>query len=110
MNPLVMGGSLIQSSFGVQSAHNLEAVIARQRADGYFDLQHYWRITTRPDVEWKIGATITTAARGPATICQRPRPSGGNGNFEVAVPVDGGIAHFWLDNSISGPRPWHKVP
>jgi Domain of unknown function (DUF4185) len=108
MNPLVMGGSLIQSDFGGPGAHNLEAVVARPRADGPFDLQHYWRLTTRPDRTWHLGATITAAARGPATICQRPSP-GGHGNFEVVVPVDGGLAHFWLDNTLSGPRPWNRV-
>lgn len=110
MNTLITGGSLMQSDFGGDGAHNLEAVITRPRADGRFDLQHYWRAMNRPDTTWNTGATISTAALGPATICQRPTPNGGHGNFEAVVPVDGGLAHFWLDNTLSGPRPWNRVP
>src|SRR4030095_1627555 len=110
MSALIMGGSLIQSDFGGDGTRNLEAVIARPRADGRLDVQHYWRAAGRPDLGRNIGATISTEARGPATICQRPARSGAHGNFEVAVPLDGGIAHFWLDNTQSGPRLWNRVP
>jgi hypothetical protein len=110
MSALIMGGSLIQSDFGGAGAHNLEAVIARPGTNGRHDVQHYWRATVFPDMTWSPGATISTEARGPATICQRPAPPGGHGNFEVAVALDGGIAHFWLDNTQSGPRPWNRVP
>ena len=71
MATLITGGSLIQSSFGADGAHNLEAVIARPRRDGRFDLQHYWRLTNRPDAYWNIGATLPVDAAGPAAICQR---------------------------------------
>jgi Domain of unknown function (DUF4185) len=108
MAPLIMSGSLIQSSFG-DGPHNLEAVVARPRGNETFDIDHYWLPLVRPDSEWQRGATISTAALGPASMCQRPLERG-NGNFEVAVPEHGGIVHYWLDNSVAGPRPWNRVP
>ena len=108
MAPLITSGSLIQSSFGA-GPHNLEAAVARPQRDGAYDIDHYWLALQRPDSEWQRGATIATSARGPASMCQRPGSSG-RGNFEVAVPESSGIAHYWLDNSIGGPRPWHRVP
>ena len=110
MGALIMGGSLIESDFASAGAHNLEALIGRPRADGLVDIQHYWRAMPRPDTSWNLGATVITAARGPATLCQRPAAPGVHGNFEAAIPLDGGIAHFWLDNSQTGARSWNRVP
>ncbi|MGB7217601.1 MAG: DUF4185 domain-containing protein [Vicinamibacterales bacterium] len=108
MAPLITGGSLIQSTFGAGPPHNLEAVVGRRLPDGAYDIQHYWLSLRQPDAEWQRGATISSVASGPASLCQRPGP--GNGNFEAAVLEGGGVAHYWLDNSVSGPRPWHRVP
>jgi hypothetical protein len=109
MSTLIMGGSLIQSDFGDNGRHNFEAVIARPRTDSHFDLQHYWRQTISPNMTWNLGGLISATALGPGTITQRPSSQAGHGNFEVVVPVDGGLAHFWLDNKLSGPRPWNRV-
>jgi hypothetical protein len=109
MATLITGGSLIQSSFGADGAHNLEAVIARPHHDGRFDLQHYWRLTNRPDAYWNTGATLPVDAAGPAAICQRGNHGGVHGNFEVVVPVVGGLAHLWCDNDPASASGWHRV-
>jgi hypothetical protein len=109
VSTLITGGSLIQSSFGFDGAHNLEAVIARPRGDGLFDVQHYWRLTDRPDAPWNTGATLPVDATGPGSMCQRGSSGGVNGNFEVVVPVARGLAHVWLDNNPASASGWHRV-
>jgi hypothetical protein len=115
MTTLISGGSLIQSSFpGTQTAHgNLEAVIGRVLGGDLLEIRHCWRDQSRPDLPWQLGAVITATAIGPAWITQRRDIDGRRGNFEVLVPErggrDAGLAHYWLDNSAGGPRPWNRV-
>jgi hypothetical protein len=117
MTTLITGGSLLQGSFrGAPSdPGNLEAVIGRPQPDGKLSIQHYWREQSRPDRPdrvWNLGGTITTSAIGPAAIAQR-RDGTSPGNFEVVVPeiTHGrrGLAHYWLDNTKIGARPWNRV-
>jgi len=109
MTTLISSGSLIQSSFGFDGAHNLEAVITRSLGPGRFALQHYWRPTDHPDNTWKRGAIITEGATGPAALCQRHDHDNVRGNFEVVVLEEGGQVHYWLDNSQSGAHEWNRV-
>ena len=111
MTTWICGGSLLQGSFPSVggSGQNLESVILRPRDDGLFDLQHYWRDEGKPDRTWNAGAVITSAATGPGAICQRKDDGDHLGNFEVIVPEVHGLAHYWLDNTSAGPRPWNFV-
>jgi hypothetical protein len=91
-------------------AHNLEAVIASPLLAQTYQVQHYWRLTDPVDSPWQKGAVITQAATGPGAICQRRDNQSIHGNFEVLVPEAGGLAHYWFDNSVNGPRDWNRVP
>jgi hypothetical protein len=110
---LITGGSIIQGSIPGHGAAvgNLEAVIGRQRDDGRFDPQHYWRVQnqSRPDTPWELGGIVTQVANGPGWLTQRREARGTKGNFEVVVPEAEGLVHYWLDNSRSGLRPWNRV-
>jgi hypothetical protein len=108
LQSLITGGSLIQSTFGGAGRHNLEAVITRPNGQ-LFDLRHYWRDMSVPDKGWQQGALIAFKVMGPAALCQRHDHDNVPGNFEAVVPMSGGMAHFFLDNSQSGNRPWIPV-
>ncbi len=114
--PLLTGGSLIQSTFGLPNngPHNLETVVARSISNGLYEIQHYWRLTDSPDEPWSAPVTITDQATGPAAICQRRDYGDGNvirGNFEVVVPQAGGLVHYTKDNSsITTNSPWIQNP
>jgi len=108
MSTLITSGSIIQGSIGPPGARNLEAVILRPDGDR-FGLHHYWRSQVRPDQPWTRGALIAADATGPGVLCQRSDVGGVPGNFEVLVPEAEGLVHYWLDNAVTGPRPWHRV-
>lgn len=114
MVAFITGGSLIQGTIkgaGAEHGH-LEAVIGRAQQNGTLQIQHYWRDQSRPDRVWQQGAVVTDRAIGPAAITQR-RVGTDRGNFEVVVPErsgrEVGLAHYWLDNTIEGDRPWRPV-
>jgi hypothetical protein len=113
MQTLLTGGSLIQGHFpgvprqGSAPLRNLEAVLLRARGAGRWDLEHRWRDQNVPDRPWQVGSVVTSNATGPGAICQRTNKGDVQGNFEVVVPESGGLAHYWLDNSVSGLRSWN---
>lgn len=113
MVTVICGGSLIEGSFTPRDPDpagplkgNLEAVVLDRNGH---DLYHHWRDWGRADRSWNRGGLITAAATGPGAICQRRKSGTTHGNFEVLVQEADGLAHYWLDNSVTGPRPWRPV-
>jgi hypothetical protein len=97
---------LIQSSFrGTPSSPgNFEALVLEGT-----NLVHYWRDNSAGGFPWHRGPTVSTTARGPASLIEssfRGTPSS-PGNFEVLVPESSSLAHYWRDNSAPG-FPWHR--
>lgn len=108
MPPMLTGGSLIQSRFHIPdqpNKRNFEAVVYLPKTG---ELQHYYRIHTRPDRGWEKGAIINTHVPviGPGCIIQSRY--GREGNFEVVVPEADGLAHYWHDNDRPN-SPWQRV-
>jgi hypothetical protein len=93
----IMGGALIQSSFGPNG--NFEAVVFRPPTghDQVGPLQHYWLDTSRTDHTWQRGRDISPHATGAGCLIQSS--FGSPGNFEVVVPEPDGLAHYWHENS-----------
>lgn len=97
--------SLIQGSFGGQHK-NFEAVVLEGR-----ELWHWWRDNSAPGNPWKRGQKIIAdRAAFAGSIIQSNFGSGGNGNFEVVVPLlapngDFELWHMWHDNSDVN-KPW----
>jgi hypothetical protein len=59
-------------------------------------LVHFWKDNSDPGSPWRRGQVITTRASGPGSIVHG---SFGNiGNFEVVVPENGTLAHYWNVN------------
>jgi hypothetical protein len=130
MTHAIVGGALIQSSFGKAARDfksrrrgNFEAVVFLQ---GEKKLIHYWQDTSRIDTWWQQGrrrpgieidiatwavravskqATISEHATGAGSIIQSN--FGSRGNFEVVVPEPNGLAHYWHDNSDVS-LPWSR--
>ena len=128
----ITGGSLIQSNFGT---HNFEAVVfepfisdrkystplqsydflqgyetpANAIRDSWHlkgTLKHYWLDTSQSDRDWRHNDTpITKEAIGPGCIIQSN--FGSAGNFEVVVPGEDGLVHYW-DNNDNMSDPWSQ--
>jgi hypothetical protein len=96
MTYLIVGGALIQSTFGVG---NFEVVVFSPPFGNnpLGALTHYWLDTSRPPNVWQRGRDISIAATGAGCIIQSS--FGSPGNFEVVVPEPDGLAHYWHDNS-----------
>jgi hypothetical protein len=109
MTHAIIGGALIQSSFGSAARYfksrrrgNFEAVVFSQGK-----LIHYWQDTSRIDTLWRRGypKPISEQATGAGSIIQSN--FGSRGNFEVVVPEPNGLAHYWHDNSDVS-LPWSR--
>jgi Domain of unknown function (DUF4185) len=101
----IVGSSLIQSSFSSEPdpQGNLEAVVYLEKES---QLLHYWRLSNQPDAPWQRGLIISSQAKGPGCIIQSS--FGSPHNFEVVVPEEGGLAHYWHNNSDLS-SPWNRA-
>jgi hypothetical protein len=108
--------ALIQSRLGNGGyPGTLEAVV---RMDPIFDpggtnkwLAHYYydSVARRWQGPFPIsadGQPIVGVTGDPAVI---QSTFGAAGNYELLVPMNGAIAHFWRDNDAPG-YPWHRAP
>src|SRR6516162_7685021 len=101
MTYLIVGNSLIQSTFTNNGAQSFEAMVywpdlPATPSEKRNTLQHFWRDNSRPDRIWVGGVTFCDEARDAGSIIQAS-----NGNFEVVVPREEGLVHYWQDNSTS---------
>src|SRR5262249_52047580 len=88
-------GSIMESSYG-----NLEVVALEDKK-----LVHYWH---SPDYSqpWVHGMTISTQATGPGTILQSNYGTPGASAYEVLVPEDSNLVHYWHGSDWS--QPWQR--
>jgi hypothetical protein len=94
-------GCLIQSSY-VDGDHGHFEVVVLEGSD----LTHYTKNNSNPKNPWGKTGVVTHNAIGPGCIIQSDFPYGqDNPNFEVVVLEQGGLQHYFRDNSGS-PWPW----
>ena len=93
--------ALIESNLGVD--HNNFELVVQEGSN----LVHYWHDNSDTQSPWQRGLTVATGVTGPGSIIQSSY--GSPGNFEVLVPVNGEMEHFWHDNSNIA-SPWQRAP
>jgi hypothetical protein len=81
---------IIQSSMG--SPGNFEVVVLEGN-----QLWHHWLDNSNPSIGWRRAGLITSDATGAGCIIQSNM--GSPGNFEVVVPENNQLRHYWHDNS-----------
>lgn len=98
-------GCIIQSTYGTPDhPGNFEVVVPEGS-----NLRHYWRDNADTSSDWQLGGTITTTASGyPGSLIQSDYGIlSGPGNFEVVVPEDGHLIHYWRNNGPGGENAWN---
>ena len=109
------GGCIIQSDFSGGDHGNFEVAAWVRLADGRAVLQHYWHDNNDVNSPWRNGQIIVAGAKGNGVLIQSSFGSGGHGNFEVVVPIEGPegrtyIQHIWHDNSdVNTPWQWGQT-
>ncbi len=83
---------IIQSNFG--SPGNFEVVV--QQGSG---LWHHWHDNSNVTSAWQPGGKVASNITGPGCIIQSNFGSTAHGNFEVVVPVNSRLQHYFHDNS-----------
>src|SRR5262249_14218741 len=96
-------GCIIQSDFHGGDHGNFEVVVP---VGG--QLVHYFHDNSDVNRPWQRGQTIATHATGPGSLIQSNFRSADHGNFEVVVPIDGRLQHFFHDNS-NVALPWNPA-
>jgi hypothetical protein len=98
-------GCIIQSHFGTEFRHrgNLEVVV--QEGD---HVTHYSHDSFKPGSPWVRGQSFGTGVSGGPAIIQSDFKSGKHGNFEVVVPEEKNLVHYWHDNSNTS-LPWRRA-
>ena len=87
-------GCIIQSDFRSDEHGNFEVVVLEGN-----ELVHYFHDNSDVNLPWRRGQTISTDATGHGCLIQSNFQSGDHGNFEVVVPIDGRLQHYFHDNS-----------
>ena len=85
---------MIQSDFKSGDHGNFELVVP---IGG--NLVHFFHDNSNVNLPWERAQTITSGVTGPACLIQSDFKSGSHGNFELVVPVEGNLVHFFHDNS-----------
>jgi hypothetical protein len=93
---------MIQSDFGSGGHGNFEVVAIENHT-----LVHYFHDNSDVNKPWQRGQNISTQATGPGDIIQSDFKSGGHGNFEVVVPEEQALVHYFHDNPDVN-KPWQR--
>jgi hypothetical protein len=96
-------GCIIESDFRSADHGNFEVVVLEGN-----ELVHYFHDNSDVSLPWRRAQTISTRATGPGCIIQSDFRSADHGNFEVVVPIDGRLQHFFHDNSDVS-LPWRSA-
>jgi hypothetical protein len=96
-------GCIIQSDFSDGDHRNFEVVVLEGN-----QLVHYFHDNSEVNLPWQRAQTITSHATGPGCVIQSDFSGGEHGNFEVVVPVDGRLQHFFHDN-FDVTQPWRPA-
>jgi len=111
------GASLIESSFRADENKpgNFEVLVPEVGATPLvYNLVHYWRDNSDPNLSWHRGVVVSPSAEGPASLIEssfradKSKP----GNFEALVleatgDGPGNLVHYWRDNSDAN-LPWYR--
>jgi hypothetical protein len=87
-------GCIIQSDFKGGDHGNFEVVVPEGG-----ELVHYFHDNSNVSLPWQRAQTIAANVDGPGCIIQSNFASADHGNFEVVVPTQGRLRHFFHDNS-----------
>jgi hypothetical protein len=100
-------GSIIQSDFGDSEHGNFEVVVPLATGDGKVELWHFWHDNSDVLSPWQRGQIIAANVTGPGSLIQSDFKGDDHGNFEVIVPVQFSLRHYWHDNSDVS-SPWQR--
>jgi hypothetical protein len=87
-------GCIIQSDFKGGDHGNFEVVVLEGS-----EVVHYFHDNSDVARPWQRAQTIATDVSAPGCIIQSNFKGGDLGNFEVVVPTQGRLRHFFHDNS-----------
>lgn len=100
-------GAIIQSDFGSGDHGNFEVVVPLFALDGTRELWHFFHDNSDVNLPWQRAQRVAPNVNGPGVIIQSDFGSGDHGNFEVVIPVDSSLVHYFHDNSDVN-LPWQR--
>ena len=101
-------GSIIQADLGSDELGSLEVVVPLMADEGRLELWHFSRDSGAAEPRWQRAKRITVGVDGPASLIQSTFRTGPHGHFEVVVPQEGSLVHYWISN-VMGDEPWHRA-
>jgi hypothetical protein len=101
-------GAIIRSNLGSGDLGSLEVVVPLKTDHGQVELWHFTHDNASANPHWEQRQRIASGVEGPGSLIQSTFRAGGHGNFEVVVPQDGSLIHYWHANWPED-GPWQRA-